>query len=170
MKEDISDDEEDMVDEEGSEDCPVIPVSKEEKRRLRRPQQKTLIIKVMGRTVGFKYLERCMRALWQPKSTLDIVAIEIDYFLAKFASVDDYEYALYNGPQTVLDHYLTVRKWCHNFDSTQDVMEKILVWVKIPCLPIEYYDREFLMRLSAKIGNPMKIDTNTSEVSRGKFA
>ena len=124
----------------------------------------------MGRIVGFKYLEGRMRALWQPKSAMEVVAIENDYFLAKFASIEDYEYALYGGPWMVLDHYLTVRKWCHNFDPTQDVMERILVWVRIPCLPIEYYDCEFLMRVGSKIGKPVKIDTNTSNVSRGKFA
>ena len=35
----ISDYEEEMVEDEGSDDCPVITVSREEKRRLRKPWQ-----------------------------------------------------------------------------------------------------------------------------------
>ena len=62
-------------------------------------------------------------------------------FLAKFASVEDYEYALFGGPWLVLDQ----RKWCPNFDPEQTIIERTPVWVRIPCLPIEYYDKAFLM-------------------------
>lgn len=47
----------------------------------------------------------------------------------------------------VLDHYLIVNRWTPNFNTSTDNTEKLLVWVRFPTLPIEYYDKEFLTRV-----------------------
>ncbi|XVF70165.1 hypothetical protein PTKIN_Ptkin11bG0139400 [Pterospermum kingtungense] len=57
----ISDDD-DLCDEEEEEDSPNI-LSKKEKARLRRPWRQTLIIKLMGRSVGYTYLFNKIKAL-----------------------------------------------------------------------------------------------------------
>ena len=69
----------------------------------------------------------------------------------------------------MFDHYLTVQLWKPKFDTDKNDLQSFLVWVRIPCLPIEYYDHAFLMRLGAKLGKPVKIDNATSLVSRGHF-
>ena len=135
----ISDDEE-MYEEEEDEDCPTIRLSKVEKARLRSLWRQTLIVKVLGRTVGFTYLLRRIKALWHPKSHIDLVAMDNDYFLVKFASKDDYNFAKYEGPWMVMEHYLIVKEWSSNFDLMMDSTKRVLVWVRFPCLPIEYYD------------------------------
>lgn len=165
----ISEDE-GVGEEEDEEGCPNIIVSTEEKIRLRKPWRHTLIVKVMGRQIGYNYLLRRIKTLWKPKACLELVAIENDYFIAKFASNDDYEFAKYEGPWLILDHYLIVKEWTPNFDPFAEHTEKILAWVRFPCLPIEYYDKTFLMKIGEKIGKPVKVDQATSLVSRGKFA
>ncbi|XP_073015397.1 uncharacterized protein [Primulina eburnea] len=165
----ISDDDFYGEDEE-EEGCPVIKLSKEEKNRLRAPWRQTLIVKVLGRSIGYNYLLRRIKTLWKPKSLIDLVALENDYFIVRFYSMDDYEHAKYEGPWMVLDHYLIVKEWSPNFDPRSDSTEKLLVWVRFPCLPIEYYDQEFLMKIGNKIGRPIRVDQATSMVSRGKFA
>ena len=52
------DDEEDDLDEEVEEECPTIRLTKEEKARLRRPWQKTLIINLLCRGIGYNLLSR----------------------------------------------------------------------------------------------------------------
>ncbi|XVF44736.1 hypothetical protein PTKIN_Ptkin02bG0148000 [Pterospermum kingtungense] len=49
-------------------------------------------------------------------------------------------------------------------------MDEMLVWMRFPCLPIEYYDREFLLKVGSKIGHPIRVDHATSLVSKGKFS
>ncbi|XVF81050.1 hypothetical protein PTKIN_Ptkin15bG0125300 [Pterospermum kingtungense] len=142
---------------------------KAEKIRLRRPWSQTLIIKVMGRSVGYNYLNR-LKVLWKPKSAIDLIALENEYFLVKFSSLEDYDFAKYEGPWMFLDHYLIVKEWSPNFDPMTDSTEKLLVWVRFPCLPIEYYDYDFLMKVGEKIERPVRIDEATSIVSSGKFA
>ncbi|XVF53924.1 hypothetical protein PTKIN_Ptkin05aG0139200 [Pterospermum kingtungense] len=51
-------DEDEMCKDGDEDDCLTIRVSREDKARLRRPWRQTLIIKVMGRTVGFNYLSK----------------------------------------------------------------------------------------------------------------
>lgn len=168
-EEPISDDEKDSQ-EDDEEDCPVISLSKEEKARLRKPWNQTLILMVWGHTVNYNYLLRRLRTLWHPKASMDLIAMENDYYLARFVSMDDYKFAKFEGPWMILDHYLIVKSWTPNFNPHADATEKVLVWVRFPCLPIEYFDVDFLWKVGSKIGTPIKVDEATGMVSRGKFA
>lgn len=168
--EDVVSDDDAEEEGEGDEDCPNFWLTKEEKIRMRKPWQNTLIIKVLGRTVGYNYLLKRLRAIWKPKAAMDLVAIQNGYHLARFASVDDYEFAKLEGPWTVLDHCLAVKDWEPEFDPMTEATQKLLVWVRFPCLPIEYFDEEFLMRVGRAIGEPKKVDQTTSMASRGLFA
>ncbi|XP_031127729.1 uncharacterized protein LOC116029829 [Ipomoea triloba] len=101
---------------------------------------------------------------------MDLIAIQNGYFLVRFASVADYEHARFEGPWTVLDHCLAVKDWEPDFDPMRDQTQRLLVWVHFLCLPIEYYDYEFLMRVGDIIGTTRKVDHATSMASRGLFA
>lgn len=169
-KVDIEEVEEMGNDEDDEPQCPVIKMTKEELEMIRKPWRQTLIVKVMGRSVGYAYLLRRIKVLWRPKNRIDLVAIDNEYFLVKFESKEDYEFAKYEGPWMVLDHYLIVKEWHPDFDPKTDKTEKVLVWVRFPCLPIEYYNIIFLRKVGEKIGRPIRIDQTTSQVSRGRFA
>lgn len=164
------DDEKEEEDKESDTDCPVIKLTKEEKARLRKPWRQSLIIKVMGKRVGYAYLLRRLVTIWHPKSKIELITLENDYFLVKLGSVIDYEFAKYGGPWMIMEHYLIVKEWRPNFDPNTDTNEKVIVWVRFPDLPIEYYDQDFLFRVGEKIGEPIRIDSATSLTSRGKFA
>lgn len=58
----MSEDDE-LCEEEEEEECPTIVVTKEEKYILRAPWRQSLIIKVMGSTVGYNYLFRRIKML-----------------------------------------------------------------------------------------------------------
>lgn len=164
------DDDDDRSIEQEETECPDIRLSRTIKTRLRRRWCQTLIIKIMGRTVGFHYLLGRLIATWLQKAPMDLVAIENDYFQVKFASVNDYHYAKYEGPWLVLDHCLIVKDWHHDFDPFSATTERMLAWVQLPGLPIEYYDKEVIWMVGEKIGRPNRVDDTTSLVTRGKFA
>lgn len=44
----------------------------------------------------------------------------------------------------VMDHYLIVKEWVPNFDPVLDTTEKVIMWVRLPGLSAEYYNRIFL--------------------------
>lgn len=77
---------------------------------------------------------------------MELVAIDDDYFLVKFFLVDDYQFAKYGGPWMILEHYLIVKDWRPNFDPKADKKKRVLVCVRFPDLPVEYYDQGFLRK------------------------
>ena len=44
------------------------------------------------------------------------------------------------------------------------------VWIRLPGLAIEYYDRQILGKIGNLVGKTLKVDVNTAVQSRGKFA
>lgn len=57
----------------------------------------------------------------KPKAPMELVAIDDEYFIAKFASIDDYEFAKYEGPWLIL-HYLIVKECTPNFDPSAEIL------------------------------------------------
>ncbi|XP_019197739.1 PREDICTED: uncharacterized protein LOC109191568 [Ipomoea nil] len=148
----------------------VIKVTKEEKERLRRPWRRSLILRVLGRTVSYSYLHQRLTRMWKPEAVFDLIALNNDFFIGKFESLRDYDTAKFGGPWMILDHYVTVQEWEPNFDTRNRKTQKILAWICFPAIPIEYFDDEFLKKIGKTIGRPVRIDTTTSLASIGKFA
>ncbi|XP_019184262.1 PREDICTED: uncharacterized protein LOC109179151 [Ipomoea nil] len=151
-------------------DYPVIRVTKEEKERFCRPWRRSLILHLLGRTVSYSYLLQRLQRMWNPESSFQLIALDQDYFLAKFNALSDYETAKFGGPWMVLDHYLIAQEWRPNFNPRKNKTDSILAWVRFPSLPIEYFDDDFLKKIGKTIGRPIKIDYVTNLVSKGKFA
>ncbi|XP_019160758.1 PREDICTED: uncharacterized protein LOC109157313 [Ipomoea nil] len=168
LDEDASDDDEPV--ENDDPDCPRILVTKEEKKRLRRLWRKTLIIHLLGRPVGYNLLLRRLQTLWKLESSLDLIDLVHGYYLAKFESQNDYDHVKLGGPWMLLDHYLVVQEWEPNFNPTSNITRKLLAWIRLPTLPIEYFEDEFLMKIGRQLGRPIKVDVTTCLASRGKFA
>ncbi|CAN0846804.1 hypothetical protein LINGRAHAP2_LOCUS4629 [Linum grandiflorum] len=45
-----------------------------------------------------------------------------------------------------------------------------MVWVELPDLPIEFYNPIAVMRITSRIGKPVRVDRVTKEGARGKYA
>ncbi|KAJ9185325.1 hypothetical protein P3X46_004971 [Hevea brasiliensis] len=139
--------------------CSTIRASQMEKRLMSEPWRKTLIIKVLGRKIGFSYLQKRLKQLWALKSPIDMIDLVNGFFMVRFSNETEDDHVLFGGPWMFADHYLIVREWQANFDPEYAVIDKAL-----------YYSKIFLMRVASKIGRPIKVDETTLNASRGKFA
>ena len=97
----VSDVEDDTTADLDDHDCPVVPITKEEKYSLRRPWHKTILIKLLGRSISYTTLLNRIKALWKPKSAIDRVVLDNAFFLSKFTTTKDYDFAKYGGPWIV---------------------------------------------------------------------
>jgi hypothetical protein len=68
------------------------------------------------------------------------------------------------------DHCLAVTHWSPEFASPDAKVDRTVVWIRFPGLNLVYYDESFLLAMASAIGRPIKVDTNTLKVERGKFA
>ncbi|KAL8158948.1 hypothetical protein V2J09_000485 [Rumex salicifolius] len=70
----------------------------------------------------------------------------------------DYDNVLTQGPWMLGDNYLTIRKWVPRFNVQDDKISSLVVWVCIPWLNIEYFDRRFVHIIESKIGKVLRVD------------
>ncbi|CAI0451791.1 unnamed protein product [Linum tenue] len=70
------------------------------------------------------------------------------------------------------DHYILTRRWKRGFDPGEgdDVLTNLLVWVRLPKLPMDYYDSVILRDVGNSIGKYVKMDETTRAATRGHFA
>ncbi|KAJ1427557.1 Reverse transcriptase zinc-binding domain [Sesbania bispinosa] len=149
---------------------PEIKISLEEYNSWCQSWKTTLIVKLLGKKMGFRFMSKRIQQLWANKGHVSVVDIDADYLSIRFADPDDYKHALYEGPWLIADHYLLVQRWRPKFKPSQDTMRKIAVWARIPQLPMELYNKHFLWRAGQQLDTMLKVDDLTSIHSRGRFA
>ncbi|XP_057426505.1 uncharacterized protein LOC130719928 [Lotus japonicus] len=130
---------------------PVVPISLEEYEQWCRPWKFTLVVKLLGKRIGFKWMNQRLHRLWAKEGDVKVIDLADDYFLVRFASENDYKLALFEGPWMVADHYLLVQRWRPMFKAEDDAARKIAVWIRLPKLPVELYNNTFLWRLGSMI-------------------
>lgn len=167
--EDLSEDEQEGLEDLDDPLCPVISLSKEEKVRLRRPWQNALIIKLFDRRMRYEDLIRRLKLKWSLKGEISLTDVGCAYYVVRFTSLEDYSFVLTQGPWTINESYLTIRKWIPNFIPDEEPIKVLTAWVRIPNLSVEYFDKQFLMKIGAKIGRVIKIDKHTESMSRGQY-
>ena len=156
MQEDLELDTEEENPHEGS---ARVCFSKEEKACIRAPWQHALIIKLFGRKVGFLFLNSKIHNMWNLVGRMEYINLGLDYFLVNFELVEDVEKILKGGPWFVGQHFLAIRQWEPKFKASSATFSPIAVWVRLPELPIEFYDPASLLKIGKAIGLVLRIDS-----------
>ena len=129
---------------------------------MRSQWTKALIVKVIGRSVGYHFLHSRLLGMWKPAGKMDCVALGADFFLIKIYLKEDYVKILSGGPQFVGGHFLCIRGWVPNFKPSTANVSLVAVWVRLLELPIEYYEPSILRDLGNATGPVLKMDTHTA--------
>ena len=90
--------------------CPLILLSKEDKKHTRAPWRLALIVKDFGKSIGFKYLNYEIHAIWKLQGDLKCIDLGLDYLLIRFKLKDDYWKVLNEGPWFIGQQFLSVRQ------------------------------------------------------------
>ncbi|PNY06441.1 hypothetical protein L195_g002907 [Trifolium pratense] len=134
------------------------------------PWQHAIIVKLLGKNIGFVTMRDRLRAVWKLTSDIDMLDIGHGFFMVKFDLEADREKVINGGPWMIFDHYVAIRPWTTDFIASQVKINKTLVWIRFPNLGMEYYDESLLLALATAVGRPIKVDIRTLDASRGKFA
>ncbi|KAI9073489.1 hypothetical protein K1719_044528 [Acacia pycnantha] len=146
---------------------PILSITSYQYTSWCKPWMNSLIIKVLGLSVPKHVLIDRVRRMWKPKQMLKVVPLSNEYYIVSFSSKEDRDYAFYEGPWMIDDHYILVQRWRPNFNPRKaDNQKKVAVWIRIPDLPLEFCTVESL----GMIGNMIKIDRSTSIYDKGEFA
>ncbi|CAN1145778.1 hypothetical protein LINPERHAP2_LOCUS14877 [Linum perenne] len=75
-----------------------LNLSSDFKAKLCKPWSNSVIVRLLGKSVGYSYLCHRLKAIWKPVGNLHIVDLDKDCFMIKFAYEQDYFRALTGGP------------------------------------------------------------------------
>ncbi|KAG8496977.1 hypothetical protein CXB51_008208 [Gossypium anomalum] len=81
----------------------------------------------------------------------DCVDLGHGFYVVKFSSLED------------------IQKWNPNFNPATRMITSTTVWIQLSGLPLEYFN-EVLVKVGKLVGRPIKLDSNTTYTTRGKFA
>ncbi|KAK8553972.1 hypothetical protein V6N12_030951 [Hibiscus sabdariffa] len=131
---------------------------------------RSLIVRLLGRSIGYRMLWNHIQALWAPQGNIQLVDLDKDYYLVKFVVDEDYVKVLAEGPWIIFGNYLTVQPWSHEFSTNQVFPSQVIVWVRLSGLLYHYYMKSLFLRITSILGRVVKVDYNTHGGERGKFA
>ncbi|KAJ4832472.1 hypothetical protein Tsubulata_000010 [Turnera subulata] len=155
-----------MEDENGSK----VELSDAFKKRLEKPWEKAVIVKLLGREIGYRALHTKIQSMWKPSGPFRLIDLENNFYIVRFWDSIDYLHALTGGPWVIHDHALYVQPWCQNFRATTGTVEKATVWVHFPDLPVDRYHSKVLKTMGNMVGSTVRIDVKTESQTRAKFA
>ncbi|KAL4278157.1 hypothetical protein GQ457_03G033120 [Hibiscus cannabinus] len=130
----------------------------------------SVIVHLLGRMIGYNALLTRIRSLWTPSGEMALVDLDNGYYLVCFAKADDVNRVLLGGPWLIYGNYLTVQPWSRNFSTEKEHPDHIVVWARLSGLPYRYYTKSMFRFIANAIGKIIKIDYNTKEGKRGRFA
>ncbi|KAJ4823442.1 hypothetical protein Tsubulata_023131 [Turnera subulata] len=107
--------------------CPTILLSSSDKKRIYQRWKDTLIVKLLGKKVGYRFLYRTLMNQWRPKEEIAMADMGIDFYLFQFNNEYDFSRVLYDRPWIVADHVLVVRKSQPRFDPDEAVIDRVVV-------------------------------------------
>ncbi|XP_039054112.1 uncharacterized protein LOC120196354 [Hibiscus syriacus] len=111
-----------------------------------------------------------IKSLWNQRGEINLIDLDNEYYLVRFAIEDDYNNVLLGGPWVIYGSYLTVQPWNRSFSTVANHPIKIMVWVLFPGLPYRYYTKSLFRCIAGITGNVVRIDYNTEDGKRGRFA
>ncbi|CAN1120793.1 hypothetical protein LINPERHAP2_LOCUS409 [Linum perenne] len=162
----------DDSDDEGEDDptCPTVRLPASEKIRVRRKWSRSLILRTLGKSFPHAFMTRRLQGLWARKGRIQVWDVGAGHFVARFEAEEDYSRAFLDGPWLIGDHYVVSEEWRPNFEPGQSQVNTIRVWVRLPGLPLEYFDDSALRLVGDKLGRTVRVDGTTLFGSRGNYA
>ncbi|QHO06625.1 uncharacterized protein DS421_14g456340 [Arachis hypogaea] len=99
-----------------SDGCPNLFMNRAEQARLNKYWEHTLVVKLLGRRIGFNVLKKRLESIWSKKGMISLIDVGNDFFLVRFTSFGDYDGALKGELWMIFDHYLAMQRWRPDFN------------------------------------------------------
>ncbi|KAL0919939.1 hypothetical protein M5K25_009030 [Dendrobium thyrsiflorum] len=130
----------------------------------------TLIGSLLGRRIPFWVVKADLLKRWGPRGLTRVSPLGMDCFLCWFASEEARNEILLGGPWFVAGHIIGLDRWSPSLSVSSLRGFSSPVWIRLPNLPLEYWDNINLGRLASAVGEPLFMDGLTSEFHRCAYA
>nr|XP_010917814.1 uncharacterized protein LOC105042341 [Elaeis guineensis] len=131
-------------------------------------------ISVLVRSVGRRVPSAWMAPEFRDRRKLqyepEAVALSEDHHLIRFQSAADCEGVLLGGPWFVADQLLAVEPWVPGFVPGVKQVRRVVVWLRLPGLPMEFWSPGMRRAIVAEAGKPVAVDEFTNNHRKAGFA
>ncbi|PKU70677.1 Uncharacterized protein MA16_Dca025957 [Dendrobium catenatum] len=131
---------------------------------------RAIIAKVVGRRIAFPYLLTELKKRWFQFGEFEIVTIAPNSFICIFSSLEGRDAVLSGGPWIVGGNIIGMDRWSPSATSNSLHGLHSSIWIRLPQLPLMYWDTSNITRIANMLGDPMWMDSHTSKWGRSSFA
>ncbi|XP_077231942.1 uncharacterized protein LOC143865497 [Tasmannia lanceolata] len=124
----------------------------------------------LGRRPFVQHLQENLQRKWNLKGNIQISTLRNGFFLFRFSCGEDCDQILEMGGHTYASRPLILRRWSPGLPLEQPELSTIPIWVKLPGLPLQYWNNEGISKIGSVIGNPLYMDSKTADETRLNFA
>ncbi|XP_020687221.1 uncharacterized protein LOC110103014 [Dendrobium catenatum] len=99
-----------------------------------------------------------------------MTSIGMNWILCSFKTNEAVDEVLNGGPWYVNGYIVGMDRWSPIFDPYSFKGISAPVWIRLPCLPLYYWDEDSFARITSRIGTPLYLDGNTFRWGKREFA
>ncbi|KAK8951230.1 Cold shock protein 1 [Platanthera zijinensis] len=121
-----------------------------------------LVGKLLGRRLQFSYLNAELRRKWLPFGEFRLILIRNDCFICIFNSLTVRDSILRGGPWFINGYVIGLDTWSPDFNPSSMKGFFTPIWVRLPSLPLIFWDPTNLGRIASMVGEPLWMDSVTS--------
>ncbi|XP_009597033.1 uncharacterized protein [Nicotiana tomentosiformis] len=129
-----------------------------------------IILYVVGDSPSIGTVERFIATYWNFAAKPKVYYHNNDCFVVRFTCMEDRDVVLYSSPYTINNIPLIVKPWSGNFDLDKEVLSTILLWVRLPDLPLSYWENVTSSKIGSGIGKPIYANECTTSIYRISYA
>ncbi|XP_026662514.2 uncharacterized protein LOC103712550 [Phoenix dactylifera] len=139
----------------------VVEIPSEEGELARAAWRDTMVIvRSAGCRVPVEWICR-VRVVGKLDYDVEEFLMSNETFAFRFRTGSDREAAMEAGPWLVASQLLAMERWRPNFVPDDRQLSRLVVWLKLPNLSMEYWTKGLIWNIAVKAGRPLALDKIT---------
>lgn len=98
-----------------------------------------------------------------------MIDVEIGFYVVRISNKEGYKTSLFGDPWLSSEQHLIVQRWYPSFYPKVDFIMKLIIRVKVPKLPLQFFNKNFLARVGIKLGKTLWVNETTLIASQGQY-
>ena len=86
--------------------------------------------------------------MWNPEAHMEILLAANNYFMVIFSSMSDRNKAFEGGLYFFNQVGPFIKPWHMGFNLAEEIASQVLVWIRLPRLPLEFWREDILHSIS----------------------
>ena len=110
-----------------------------------------------------------MRVIWRLSRDAEVVIMDNNLFLFKFANRKDKNRVLDRAPWSFDKHLLAFKDYDGGLRASKYVFDKATFWIQVFDLPLKMMHHDIVEKIGGKLGIFKQVDEGLSRVGWGKY-